>query len=294
MVVNNDHYINEVLHSPGDHELTVDRFDTDYVLVAARILVDPNDPADLDVVHALRTRSAYSARSARPFVMPDYDRPASTRRARRCSPWREASTPSPAHSAARTMSTRSSTCLEPPRGGVACPNRRAFYINVDPGFPTGEYKVTVGDVPVDGFWSISVYNADGYFQANDRDAYSVNNITATPNDDGSITVTSVAAPTTDRTACRSWTAGTTPSACTDHDQRSSTAPGPFPLPNRPRRRSVDPRCCRLDDPAHDAHELRTAAESWRASPFDKFAGQPKPSVRRRGPRRGHRGPDAAR
>ncbi len=53
MIVNNDHYINDVIHSAGDHDLTVDRFDTDYVLVAARILVDPNDPAELDAVHAL-------------------------------------------------------------------------------------------------------------------------------------------------------------------------------------------------------------------------------------------------
>jgi hypothetical protein len=43
-------------------------------------------------------------------------------------------------------------------------------------------------VPVDGFWSISLYNADGFFQANDRGTYSVNNITATPNDDCSVTV----------------------------------------------------------------------------------------------------------
>jgi hypothetical protein len=46
----------------------------------------------------------------------------------------------------------------------------------------------VRDVPVDGFWSISVYNADGFFERNDRDAYSVNNITATRDADGSITV----------------------------------------------------------------------------------------------------------
>ena len=62
MVVNNDHYINEVLHSPGEHELTVDRFDTDYVLVAARILVDPNDPADLAAVHALQDQIGAAAR----------------------------------------------------------------------------------------------------------------------------------------------------------------------------------------------------------------------------------------
>ena len=71
-------------------------------------------------------------------------------------------------------------------GGL--PDSEAFYINVDPGFPTGEYKVTVGEVPVDGFWSISVYNAAGYFEANDRNAYSFNNLTAAPNQDGTITV----------------------------------------------------------------------------------------------------------
>ena len=61
-------------------------------------------------------------------------------------------------------------------------------MGVEPGLPTGEYKVTVRDVPVDAFWSISVYNRDGFFEPNDRNAYSVNNITAAPNVDGSITV----------------------------------------------------------------------------------------------------------
>ena len=56
MIVNSDHYINDVLHAAGDHELTVDRYDTDYVLVAVRTLVDPNDPADLDAVHSLQTK----------------------------------------------------------------------------------------------------------------------------------------------------------------------------------------------------------------------------------------------
>ncbi len=43
-------------------------------------------------------------------------------------------------------------------------------------------------MPVDGFWSIFLYNADGFFEPNARNAYSVNNLTATPNDDGSVTV----------------------------------------------------------------------------------------------------------
>lgn len=43
-------------------------------------------------------------------------------------------------------------------------------------------------MPVDGFWSVSVYNAAGYFEKNPRNSYSVNNITGVPNADGSVTV----------------------------------------------------------------------------------------------------------
>ena len=48
-------------------------------------------------------------------------------------------------------------------------------------------ELHVGDVPVDGFWSISVYNADGYFPDTGQPV-SVNNITAARDSDGSITV----------------------------------------------------------------------------------------------------------
>jgi hypothetical protein len=43
-------------------------------------------------------------------------------------------------------------------------------------------------VLVDAFWSISLYNAEEYFEPNDRNANSVNSITAAPNGDGSVTV----------------------------------------------------------------------------------------------------------
>ena len=50
------------------------------------------------------------------------------------------------------------------------------------------HVLTVRDVPVDGFWSISVYDAKGYFEKNALDAYSLNSLTAKPNPDGSFTV----------------------------------------------------------------------------------------------------------
>jgi hypothetical protein len=46
----------------------------------------------------------------------------------------------------------------------------------------------VKDVPVDGFWSISLYNANGYYEKNEYGAYSLNNVTAKKGADGSVTI----------------------------------------------------------------------------------------------------------
>jgi hypothetical protein len=64
------------------------------------------------------------------------------------------------------------------------------YLNFTPAKNDGTttYKLTVKHVPVDGFWSISVYNKDGYFQKNQYGAYSLNNITAKKSADGSVNI----------------------------------------------------------------------------------------------------------
>jgi hypothetical protein len=41
---------------------------------------------------------------------------------------------------------------------------------------------------VKGFWSISVYNQEGFFVENEQDGYVINNVTGKENDDGSTTV----------------------------------------------------------------------------------------------------------
>jgi len=43
-------------------------------------------------------------------------------------------------------------------------------------------------VPVDGFWSVSVYDAKGYYEPNKYGAYSLNNGTAKKDADGSIKI----------------------------------------------------------------------------------------------------------
>lgn len=189
MVVNEDHYINRTFHQPGTHELTVDEFDSPWVSVGARVLVDPTDADDLAAVHALQDRFGLAAKSATPFAMPDYDTDS-------FDATRKAVLELGKHAGGFEHSFGKRDEVDPIRHLIATasgwgglPDSEAHYLSVSPDKPVGEYTLTVaGDVPVDGFWSISVYNADGFFEPNERGVYSINNITAAKNDDGSVTV----------------------------------------------------------------------------------------------------------
>jgi hypothetical protein len=67
----------------------------------------------------------------------------------------------------------------------------AFYLTVVPPKNDGQtvHRLTIkGEVPVDGFWSISVYGADGYFHVNEQNTYNINGTTAKKDADGSITI----------------------------------------------------------------------------------------------------------
>ncbi len=188
MVVNEDHYINRVLHEPGTHELTMDEFETPYVLLAVRTLVDASDSDDIQRANALQDQLKIESRSARPYEHPIYD--AKSYKAT-YDLLLELGRGVP--DARRTFGRKEEVgeirhLLGTAWGWGGLPEFEAYYLNVEPELPVGAYQITVKDVPVDAFWSISVYNREGYFQENEYNAYSVNSITGTPNPDGSFTV----------------------------------------------------------------------------------------------------------
>jgi hypothetical protein len=66
----------------------------------------------------------------------------------------------------------------------------AFYAFAYPKHNDGEtiYRLTLRDLPIDSWWGVSVYNAEGYFEKNDRDIYTINSVNAVADDDGAYTV----------------------------------------------------------------------------------------------------------
>lgn len=192
MVVNEDHYINRVTHEPGEHVLSSDEHGSRYVFVAVRILVNPDDPGDVAAVARLQDGLAIDAVAQESFVMPDYDTESldSTRKAL-------LELARGLNRFDRAFGARED--VDPVRHLIGCaagwgglPSSEAAYIGVDPGVPPGDYELVFAEVPVDAFWSVSVYNARGYFEPNEKGLYTVNSVTGRRNDDGSVTVRFVA------------------------------------------------------------------------------------------------------
>ena len=189
-IISEDQYTTTEYGS-GPHTLDNAKIGTRYALAGVRTLIDPNDPEDIKRVHALQDAIEVSQPGGPgKFEIPDWDKESQKK-------VREALLvlASTVTDTRRAFGTRDE--VDPVQyligaasaWGANAP-RDAIYLNVVPDKNDGttEYKLTVVDVPVDGFWSISLYNAEGYYQKNAFDAYTLNGITAKKNQDSSTTI----------------------------------------------------------------------------------------------------------
>jgi hypothetical protein len=189
-VINQDHYVPNVFYGAGTHNLTKEVAGTRYVVVAVRTLVDPTNPKDIDQVHALQDAIKVSQNRPGRLELPNWD--ATSQKKVRDALLVLATTMADFKQAFGTRAR-----VDPVRHLVATaaawggnPDKDATYLNITPSKNDGTtvYRLVVKDVPVDGFWSVSLYNAEGYYQPNSLNAYTVNNITAKKDKDGSVTI----------------------------------------------------------------------------------------------------------
>jgi hypothetical protein len=189
-IITEDHYVPEVVYGQARRTLTRDDVGTRYVALAVRILVDPDDPVDLEAVHALQ--DAITVEQALPggFEISAWDAP--SQKVVRDALVALATTLPDTKGMFGTKDT-----TDPVRRLIGAanawggnPERDAFYLTVVRARNDGTtaYELVVRDVHVDAFWSVTVYDAAGYFTPNVHNVYSVNNLTATPSDDGSVVI----------------------------------------------------------------------------------------------------------
>ncbi|GLU29012.1 DUF1254 domain-containing protein [Brucella sp. NBRC 12950] len=190
MVVDQDHYLPIVAYGTKPVTLTQKSVGTRYAFVAIRTLVDPNNPKDLDEVHKLQDAIEVQQNQRGELDLPDWDGESLT-------DIRTALLGLAKHQTSYNGSFGARGQVDPIRhligtasgwGGI--PERDAMYPSFTPEKNDGKTVYTLNvpkTVPVKAFWSISVYNAKGFFEKNEHNAYSINNLTATKNADGSVT-----------------------------------------------------------------------------------------------------------
>jgi hypothetical protein len=189
MTVSQDHSI-RLVYSPEEVTLAKDDVGTRYACLVIRTFMDPNDEADVKAAHQLQDAVRIEQADKGRFEVPD---------------WKKDEVEEMRNKVMVVASTVSDASkmfgvkeeLDPVYwmlgtaiGWGGLPAKAAMYaINV-PEKNDGKtpYTLTVRDVPVDAFWSVTLYDAKGWMPVNKYNAYSFNNVTAQKNTDASITI----------------------------------------------------------------------------------------------------------
>jgi len=186
LVVNQDHYALETLYAPATRTLTREQVGTRYVATLVRTFVDPNDPQDVHAANAAQDGIRARQAATGTFAVPEWD-PVTHAKARDALLSLGALGGTRENRFGRPGEVDTiSWLLGTAAGWGGNPRQDAIYIGAFPARNDGTtaYRVTIRDVPVDGFWSYTVYDARGYMFENPERAYSVNNVTAKRSADG--------------------------------------------------------------------------------------------------------------
>jgi hypothetical protein len=189
--INENHYVFEVAYGPGNYTYNRGEVGTRYLYVALRILANPTDQQDMKQAQALQDAVVVKQKATGRFETTSWD-PVSQKKVRDLLLALNTTLPD----LQRAFGTK--TQVDGVRHLIATasawggnPEKDVLYLNVTPNKNDGTavYKLTVpAKVPVDAFWSVTVYDANGRFLKNPYSAYSVNSMTATTGNDGSAAI----------------------------------------------------------------------------------------------------------
>jgi hypothetical protein len=189
IVINQDHFLPVIAYAPGTYTLTREAMGSRYVAVLFRTFMDPDSPTDVKAAHAAQDAIKVSQASPGSFAVPDWDE------AKRAALSGQIAGLFTAVPDSRGMFGTKDK-VDPVRhligtaagwGGNPIEDAKYLVGSVTANDGNTAFVMTVPPVPVDGFWSVTVYNAKGFFEAPANQA-SLNNVTGKKNPDGSMTI----------------------------------------------------------------------------------------------------------
>jgi hypothetical protein len=189
MIVNQDHSIWS-FYGPRTGTLTEEKAGTRYVILAIRTFMDPNDEQDMKEAYQLQDAVSFEQADIGKFEVPDWNKEEVEQMRETINMVAATATDSSKMFGKKENLDPVYWLLGAALGWGGLPAEAATYANAVPEMNDGKtpYTLTVTDVPVYGFWSVTLYDDKGYMPVNEYNAYSFNNVTAKKAKDGSVTI----------------------------------------------------------------------------------------------------------
>jgi len=189
MIVNQDHSI-WGLYGPKKGTLTEENVGTRYVFLTIRTFMDPKDEKDMKEAYRLQDAIGIEQADIGNFEVPDWKKDEVEKMRETINVVASTVTDTSKMFGKKEELDPVYWMLGAALGWGGLPAEAAAYVNVFPEKGDGKtpYTLTVKDVPVDAFWSVTLYDDKGLMPVNKYNAYSFNNVTAKKNKDGSITI----------------------------------------------------------------------------------------------------------
>ena len=191
MVVSEDHDIYPGLYAPGSWTFTQEEIGTRYIMIGVRTFADPDDLEDMKIAHQLQDAIRVEQEDPGRLEVPNWNEKDILKLRKAANVLGSSVKDSSRFFGVKEDRTYLENIMGVAVGWGGMQRKDALYIPVTPEKNDGQmpYMLIVpADVPVDGFWSVTVYDQDRFMVKNKYNAYSFNNVTAKKNPDGSITI----------------------------------------------------------------------------------------------------------
>jgi hypothetical protein len=188
-VISQDHYSFAKI-KPGRYELTEEKVGSRYAYLIVRTFLDANDADDIKATNAVQDGLRIEGGASGPLDIPDWN-------IEQMMEARDALNTLAKLGASNVGAFGTKEEVDPINhlmfaaagwGGLPNKNTIAELGMVENNDGTPHVLNVPKDVPVRAFWSVIVYDVNGFIPENDLGVYSYNNVTAKPDADGSITI----------------------------------------------------------------------------------------------------------
>ena len=192
MPISQDHDVYRGLNAPGTYTFKQSEIGTRYMVFVVRILVDPNDPKDVATVHKLQDGIVVTQEDKGDASgLQDWNKDEMLAMRKAYNILGSVATSSSKFFGVKDDNSYLDKAMGVAVGWGGMQEKDARYIPTQVENNDGKtaYTITVPkEVPVDGFWSVTIYNQERYMVPNEYNSYAFNSLTAKKNKDGTTTL----------------------------------------------------------------------------------------------------------